>query len=84
MPSWVQQGTNFHLLEETLWKRRNLSRFNLKNGKKYYQLSLRNENLGMHGIVDMAIENENFVYAIEFKHSQSIKKKTFYRQSPMR
>ena len=74
-PSWVKQGTEFHSLEENLWKRRNLSRFNLKDGKKYYQFPLESDTLGIHGIVDMAIETEDFVYAIEFKLSTSNKKR---------
>lgn len=74
-PTWVKQGEDFHSLEEKLWQRRNLSRFNLKKGKKYYQLSLKNSSLGLHGIVDMAIETKNAVYAIEFKLSTFRKKR---------
>ena len=34
-PIWVKQGEDFHQLEEKLWQRRNLSRFDLKKGKTY-------------------------------------------------
>ena len=68
-PTWVQQGTDFHQQEEKLWQRRNLTRFNLQEGKKFYQLYLKDKALSLHGIVDMAIESEQKVYAIEFKLS---------------
>lgn len=33
-PAWVKQGEDFHKREEELWRRRNLSRFKLDQGKK--------------------------------------------------
>ncbi len=74
-PRWVKQGEDFHKEEEKLWKRRNLSRFNLKEGKQYHNLSVKNKDLGLHGIVDMVIETENTVYAIEFKLSANNKRR---------
>ncbi len=79
-PRWVQQGEDFHKMEEKLWSRRNLSRFNLKTGKTYYNLMLQSEQLGLHGIVDMAVETNEAVYAIEFKLSVNSKKKGDYLQ----
>ena len=66
-PTWVQQGEDFHAKESRLWQRRNLSRLRLAEGKKYYQLAIRSEELGLHGIADMLIETEQSVYPIEFK-----------------
>ena len=74
-PLWVRQGEDFHCLEEKLWQRRNLSRFKLKEGKLYHNLFLKNEELGFHGIVDMAIETKDAIYAVEFKMSADSKKR---------
>ena len=74
-PLWVEQGEDFHRMEEKLWERRNLSRFGLQEGRKHYRVTLRDEALGLHGIADMAIETEDRVYAIEYKLSASGKKR---------
>lgn len=74
-PAWVKQGEDFHELERKLWQRRNLSRFNLESGTVYHNIKLKDEDLGLHGISDMAIETEEAVYAVEFKLSVSNKKK---------
>jgi len=72
-PAWVKQGEDFHRMETQLWKRRNLSRFNLEKGEVHHNLTLRDDALGLHGIVDMAIETEEAVYAVEFKLSANNK-----------
>ena len=74
-PIWVKQGEQFHKIEKKLWERRNLSRFNLQNGKKHYNLTIKNESLGFHGIVDMAIETDKAIYPVEFKLSANSKKR---------
>ena len=74
-PIWVKQGEDFHKLEEKLWQRRNLSRFNLTSGETYHNLIMRNDELGLHGIVDMAVENDDSVYAVEFQLSANNKKR---------
>ncbi|MBC6415655.1 MAG: CRISPR-associated protein Cas4 [Bdellovibrionales bacterium] len=79
-PSWVQQGEDFHEKERLLWKRRNLSRFNLDDGKVYQNLFLKSEKLSFHGIVDMAIESSDAVYAVEFKLSNKIAKRKDWLQ----
>lgn len=68
-PAWVRQGTAFHEAEEALWKRRDLSRFDLGAGTRYHNLAVGSEALSMHGVVDMAIETAGHVYAVEFKLS---------------
>ena len=68
-PVWVGQGERFHRVEEKLWQRRNLSRFNLRSGKTHHNLTVRSAALGLHGIVDMAVETDEAVYAVEFKLS---------------
>ena len=74
-PRWVTQGEEFHQRERERWKRRNLSRFGLENGTTHYQLTIRSEMLGLHGIVDMAIETDTAVYPVEFKLSANNKKR---------
>lgn len=74
-PTWVRQGEDFHQLEEKLWNRRNLSRFDLESGKLHHNLTVKDDELGLHGIVDMAIETGEAVYAVEFKISASSKKR---------
>lgn len=74
-PPWVQQGTDFHAAAENLWKRRNLSRFGLEQGKRHHNLAVSSEQLSMHGIVDMAIETEQQAYAAEFKLSATNKRR---------
>ena len=74
-PIWVKQGEDFHRVEEKLWQRRNLSRFKLASGRTHHNLEMLNDDLGLHGIVDMAIETNEAVYAVEFKLSASGKKR---------
>lgn len=74
-PTWVKQGEQFHQIEQKLWRRRNLSRFNLQNGKIHHNLMIRSAKFGLHGIVDMAIETDTAVYAVEFKISAANKKR---------
>lgn len=74
-PTWVRQGEDFHRQEEKLWSRRNLSRFNITSGKTHHNLNVRDNELGLHGIVDMAIETADAVYAAEFKLSASNKRR---------
>lgn len=74
-PPWVEQGEHFHRKEEKLWQRRNLSRFNLKKGKTYHNLMIQSDELGLHGIADMAIETDHAVYVVEFKLSANNKKR---------
>ena len=74
-PVWVKQGEDFHQLEEKLWQRRNLSRFDLQKGKKHYRLSMQSEQLGIHGIADLVIETDEAVYPVEFKISANNKKR---------
>lgn len=79
-PAWVKQGENFHEKERELWKRRNLSRFNLDEGKIYHNLLLKSEKFPFHGIVDMAIECSDSVYPVEFKLSTKMAKRKDWLQ----
>ncbi len=72
---WVKQGENFHENENRLWKRRNLSRFNLENGKILQNVSVASTEYNIHGIVDMVIETPTKVYPVEFKMSNAHNKR---------
>lgn len=74
-PDWVKQGEDFHQLEEKLWQRRNLSRFYLADGKRHHNLIVQDSTLELHGVVDMAVETDEAVYAVEFKLSANNKKR---------
>ena len=74
-PDWVKQGVKFHKIEKKLWNRRNLSRFKLEKGNIHHNLVLNNSEIGLHGIVDMAIETSEAVYAVEFKLTANNKKR---------
>ncbi len=74
-PTWVSQGEEFHELERKRWRRRNLSRFQLKSGKIHYSMNLRDSELGLHGIVDMAIETDFDIFPVEYKLSARSKKR---------
>jgi len=74
-PAWVEQGENFHRMETKLWQRRNLSRFNLEKGEIHHNLTMQDDALGLHGIVDMAIETDDAAYAVEFTLSASNKRR---------
>jgi len=74
-PTWVEQGEDFHRMETKLWQRRNLSRFNLDKGEVHHNLAIRDDELGLHGIVDMAIETEDAAFAVEFKLSAHNKRR---------
>ena len=74
-PAWVKQGSSYHDRESLLWERRNLSRFNLKQGNKHYNVAMSDKKLGIHGISDMIIETTDAVYPVEFKLSIESKKR---------
>jgi len=74
-PGWVAQGEKFHKYETKMWKRRNLSRFNLDNGDLFFNVHGKSDKYNIHGVFDMLIETEDAVYPVEFKLSSSLKKK---------
>ena len=72
-PLWSQQGTQHHKRETELFKRRsNLSRFNLTEGDKHYNINLKEESLKMHGICDLAIETSTNIFAVEYKLGRKV------------
>jgi len=74
-PRWVKQGERFHERETALWRRRNLSRFDLERGKIHLDFDATSSRHQIHGIADMVIETEDAVYPVEFKLANSFQKK---------
>lgn len=78
-PLWVRQGEEHHILENELFKRRNLSRFKLSEGKKIYNQYLKSDNLKLHGVSDMIIENKDQIYVVENKCSFKVTKGSIFQ-----
>ncbi len=72
--AWIKQGIDFHELQKKLWRRRSYLRFKIESGTHHHNLSLCCNEVGLHGIVDMAIETDEMVYPVEFKLSPGSKK----------
>lgn len=67
---WVKQGTDEHIRQQMLMKRRNLSRFNInKVGIIKNNIELYSEKLNLHGICDAVIECPERSFVLEFKNS---------------
>ena len=66
-PVWVRQGNVYETMQRHLFRRRNLSRFNLQQGKLHTQLSLSHATYPFHGIADILIETQDAVYVVEIK-----------------
>ncbi len=66
-PQWVDQGASYELLQRKLFKRRNLSRFQLDSGNLLYNVTLSSKNLPFHGIADIIIELAKEIYVVEIK-----------------
>ena len=78
-PLWVKQGAEHHDLESKLFKRRNLSRFKLYEGRKIYNQYLKSESLKLHGVSDMLIETKDQIYVIENKCSFKVTKGAIFQ-----
>ena len=66
-PMWSIQGSEYHKRESELFKRRNLSRFNLSKGAKHHNVSIQDKSLKLHGICDLIIETLDSVFVVEYK-----------------
>ncbi len=71
-PLWSKQGGAYHQRETILFKRRNLSRFHLKEGIKHHNINLKNKTLRLHGISDLIIETPDRVFAVEYKLGKKV------------
>ena len=71
-PIWSKQGSEYHKKETELFKRRNLTRFNLSSGIKHYNINLKGESIKIHGICDLVIETSDNIFAVEYKLGRQI------------
>ncbi|HIC91670.1 MAG TPA: CRISPR-associated protein Cas4 [Syntrophaceae bacterium] len=63
----MEEGKLKQKEEERLEKRRSLSRFDLKEGEKHYNLKIFSQRLGLSGHLDMAISTKREVIPVDFK-----------------
>ena len=68
-PLWVEQGIENHVRQAMLEKRRGLRRFGLDGYEKMFNVTLKSETLGIHGIVDGILKGESDIHVLEFKPS---------------
>lgn len=74
-PRWVSQGVDFHEKVTMLSKRRNLSRFGIKEQYEIVpNVQLRSERLNLHGICDAVLKlGSGEVVPLEFKLQETVK-----------
>lgn len=65
----MEMGKERHERISNLEKRRTLKAFGLSSGQREFRLSLYSEQLGLSGILDMAIFQKRRVFPVEFKNS---------------
>jgi len=68
-PQWVKQGEDFHAKQEQVFKHRTLKRFDLEKAQQLFNVSVSDEQLQLHGIVDSVLVTKKEVFPIEFKLS---------------
>lgn len=71
-PSWTRTGTKFHKNQINLSKQRTFKRFDLEDGKYHFNLHLKSEVIGIHGICDILIETPDEVVPVEIKMNRKI------------
>ena len=65
---WLSQGTDLHITEEKLLKRRTFVQFNISKDSIFKKnVSLKSETLQLHGFVDGVLIDTNKIYPIEIK-----------------
>lgn len=65
----MKLGKQSHGREEKLQKRRKLTKYQLIDGKRRFNLHLKSDRLGLSGILDMAIFTRQEAIPVEFKMS---------------
>ncbi|MDI9347683.1 MAG: CRISPR-associated protein Cas4 [Methylacidiphilales bacterium] len=66
-PIWTKQGLTYEKIQQHLFKRRSLSRFNLLTGKLHFKVPLQDDELQLHGIMDGVIETNDEIFPVDFK-----------------
>lgn len=68
-PLWVKQGVDYHVREQQLSQSRTLKRYQLDIGKIEFDVKLKSEKWGIHGLADAVIFLPEQALIIEFKLS---------------
>ena len=66
-PLWVEQGEKSHLNLKSLLRRRRFAKLGIDKGRYHYDCSVRSEEHGINGKVDLIVECENAVYPFDYK-----------------
>lgn len=66
-PGWVEDGIIFHDKTKYLIKRRKFERYGIMEPKFKFSVYLKSSNLGLHGICDAIIYDEERIIPCEFK-----------------
>ena len=66
-PPWVRQGNEYEVLQQKLFRRRNLSRFGLSEGTLHTQVRMTGPGEPFHGVADLVIETTQAVHVTEIK-----------------
>lgn len=74
MPSWTDQGNKHHKKQILLSKERTFKRFDLENGKMYFDIHLGSDLFNFHGICDAVIETEEEIVVLDFKLTEKVHK----------
>jgi CRISPR-associated exonuclease Cas4 len=66
-PLWVKQGEDSHSKISHLEKRRSFHRYGLDAATRHFNVSLKSNNYGFHGIADWILETDDQIYIVEYK-----------------
>lgn len=66
-PMWVAQGQRYHQRQVKLTRERSAKRFGLQQPVFHYNVELRSDQFGLHGVCDLVLETEDAVYPVEIK-----------------
>lgn len=66
----MMHGQEKHQAEQQRERRRQLSRYELTEGERQYNVKLTNEALGLTGEMDLLIVQDDRAFPVEFKHSR--------------
>ncbi|WED21078.1 CRISPR-associated protein Cas4 [Vibrio sp. JC009] len=66
-PLWVKQGLEYHQRETMLSQSRTLSRYKASEGKLQFDVVLKSEKMGIHGLADAVLFCQDQSYVVEFK-----------------
>lgn len=69
---WVKQGSSEHIRQILLSKRRSFEKYKIKESSLRFTVELKSSELGLHGICDAILENDEQAVIFEFKNTENI------------